>query len=184
MAGGSRPRGNGGALMPLYEVGDGKPYATIQGAINAMPGNLAAGGVQKVEVHAKAATGNVYIEQIDAVTGFINPSAADYIHIEGMIEHNGILRTGIIIDPNIGLNPMVVIDLTSYSRMTELQVSNSPGGFAGTHKGIWGNTHGIRLERVILYDMSGSNQLVEGIKLGYGAKVINCIVSKIGAFCQ
>ena len=79
-----------------YTVGDLKTHALIMLAIAAIitynGGDLSAlgGGVQTVEVYAKAPD-NRYNEYLDVVSGFTNAtSGVDYIHLVAMVFHNGL----------------------------------------------------------------------------------------------
>ena len=118
--------------MPAtYTVGDGKTYATIQAAVNAIPGNLSGQGIQTVEVYAKAPL-DEYSENLNINAGFTNMSATDYIDVVSMIAHGGLATGGIkIVDPG---TTAYHIQLCTYTRIHGFVCKGTTR--AGNHVGI------------------------------------------------
>jgi len=117
-------------MAATYTVGTGKTYSTIQSAVDAVPGDLSGQGIQTIKIYATAAS--KYTGNVDAVTGFTNAGASDYIHIIGMVSHKGIRNMGIIIEgqpPHAGYNILNVVD---YTRIDNIAITQNGTNNAGT----------------------------------------------------
>lgn len=112
-------------MATTYTVGAGKSYSTIQGAIDAIPGNLSGQGEQKVEVYTDG-DDDVYPERVDAKTGFSNSDEQHYIHLTSMQAHGGKSQeaggTGIRITPPAGAYH-IGIEMCSWSRIDGFEVT-------------------------------------------------------------
>ena len=158
-------------MAATYTVGDGKDYATIQLAIDAIPGNLSGQGKQHVQVYAKAAG---YAETLDVSTGFSNASATNYIDIEAMVPHGGMRDSGIVIDCS-GANRFQV-KLMSYSRFHGFGLKGTLT-YAGTTYGIISNQSSyVRIYDNMVYDLTHATQTIScisGFVSGVGEQIFN-----------
>jgi len=148
-------------MVTTYTVGTGMSYATIQGAIDDIPGDLTGTGEHVVEVYATAL--NRYDELVDAQTGFTNASATDFVHITAMLNHNGLPATGIIIRENQGLVPTNVI-LGDYTFFEGFCVTRQqPSGAFPVLMGISVDGNYCRVSRCLVYGILGACIDVFGI---------------------
>lgn len=161
-------------MAATYTVGTGKTYSTIQGAIDAISGDLSGEGVQTVEVYA-GGTGNTYNEAVDADDGFTNPSSSDYIELIAKVSHEGQRASGIIISDSTVDNKIETGDYTVVD------------GFCVTGS-YDGNTEGIRaqdnatIKNCIVYDLTSNNYSAYGFYArGDDVVFINCAAMNITA---
>jgi hypothetical protein len=173
------------AFDPLYQVGDTYLYATIQAAVNALliatGGNLAAGGVQNIEVYAKVATGNTY-GGVDANTGFFGPGIGDYIHIDGKVAHGGLPGVGVQIN-TIGLDAgatSYAVIMEQWSRFSNIEIRdiNSAGD---TMVGIEITTGNGFIYNCIIHDLvsTGAGLSAQGVTGRLTMMIYNNLVFNI-----
>lgn len=137
-----------------YDVGDGHPFAAVQNAIDAIPGNLLGLGEQRVRVYpggVQVGDGYFYGERIDLDTGFNNESAADFVSVHAMVNHNGQRDRGIILDdPDAGGKSL--IKFGPWSQVYGLCVTSDP--VAGSLRGLDFHTVGNCLaDSCVIYDI-------------------------------
>jgi len=151
--------------MPAtYTVGDGKTYATIQAAVDAIPGNLAGQGEQTVEIYAKAPS-NSYTGA-DVKTGFTNPGATDFIRIQGMISHGGLINVGVRINTFINVaGTMYALYCCDYVIIEMLEIG--PYTFGANLRPI-GSDWQITVTNVVMHDLVTT--LNNGIIIGIWAE--------------
>lgn len=162
-----------------YTVGDGMTYATIQAAVNAIPGAMGGQGIQTVEIYVQNPD-VPYPEDVDAQTGFAGTTAVDYIHCIGMVNKAGQIRAGIIIDKNDATTTTCFL-AAAYTRVSNMSCTNS-GAPSANHKfGILGSVEGLIIDRVFVYRLvcTLSPFQATGIRVGYGSIIRNCAVTNL-----
>ena len=161
-------------MAATYTVGDGKDYATIQLAIDAIPGNLSGQGKQHVQVYAKAAG---YAETLNLTTGFSNGSATDYIDVEAMVSHSGKRGQGIVVDCSSASNALCKIGV-AYTRVHGFCFFGNPA-YADPVSGIECNGSNCMVYDNIIYDIV-SSYTVSGILCArVGTRVRNNIITTL-----
>jgi hypothetical protein len=151
-------------MAATYTVGDGKDYATIQLAIDAIPGNLSGQGRQWVKVYAKAGG---YAETLDLYNGFSNASAADYIDVEAMVSHNGNLTDGIAIDISGAVQNAIYIR-SDFARFHGFRITGT-ASYAGQSSCIVLSGKGCYFYNNIIHNYTQSgNQNIIAIQIDAG----------------
>ena len=166
--------------MPgTLQVGDGKPYPSIQAAINAAPANFAGQGIWRIEAYTKALG---YAELLDSVSGKSNFSAADYLDIVAMVPHLGLSTNGISID--VGANPYgFKIYLGAWNRFHGFVVTSTNPYSPSSQYIVGGTQPGVRIYDNIIHDLFNTGYPFDtyGInQTGPGSKIFNNEVFNIG----
>lgn len=172
-----------------YDVGDGKPSADIQTALDLIPGDLGAeGGIQRVRAYAggvQVGSAYEYRENPDAITGFTNAGASDYIALEAMVANAGQRDNGIVIMGQTTGTLLNIVLLGNYTRITGFGLTLSgaqPHHIIGVRVAAVGVSY---ITGMVIYDLhsSGSSRINYGIAAGDGADsyIRNCMVFDIHA---
>ena len=170
-------------LDPTCTVGDGKTYATIQAAVDAIPGALGGTGIHTVEIYAggvNVGDGYFYDEEVNALTGFSGATNSNYIILQAMLNHNGQRNVGIIVRAPGGATSRCILG-ASYIRIIGLGLTfNSNVTEAGAY-GISSLNPAI-YDKCIIYDMirSAAGGINYGFNIGNGT-VRNCAVINVTA---
>jgi hypothetical protein len=172
-------------MAATYTVGTDKTYATIQDAVDAIPGDLSGQGIQRVEVYAGGVAvgdGYEYREQVDALTGFSNWGSSDYIRFVAMVSHTGQRAKGIIIIPTpTGTSRFSCIELCPYTRLEGFCVTAN-GSHTGNFQGIRAYDASVAryviIDSCIVYDLDATT-FCYGMIIGGGSTVKNCAVLNI-----
>lgn len=164
--------------MPTYTVGTGKTYSTIQGAVDAIPGDLSAGGVQTVEVYQNGTwDGTVcyYNEMVDTLTGFTNQGASDYIRVVAMEKNNGQRDQGIVIRPTGTSGTLSIVTPGAYTRIEGFGLTITNVSYANYIQGIAGNgISNLFISGIIIFDLYATANRIYGMLIGADCIVRNC----------
>ena len=170
--------------MPTFTVGTSQTHATITLGIDAVQGDLAGGLIQDVQVFATAGT---YDEQVDALAGFTNASASDFIRIEAQVNHRGLRDQGIVNQFSGTGSAVKIFQLGDFTEVIGFNVSTDGQNVSGL-QGITTNASGL-VDRCMVYNLRGGNDASHwGIRIGGGATIRNCVVMDMvlstGGICE
>lgn len=167
---------------PVWTVGDGKTYSTIQAGINGIPGGLTT--VQTVEVYAKAPSNEYAEATINWYSGFSGMAADKYVHLVAMIDHLGVEGAGIKIHPPSSTYQALIY--STYSRFEGFEVGNWHHPFCNIR--IWSPGHltnvtNARMWNCLLHDVTcGNRGEVHGAWVAADCLVYNCIISDLRVY--
>lgn len=168
----------------IYTVGLGKTYKSINAAIAAvaagLPGNdLTGTGLHRIEVYPEDPA-FPYVGHIDGIWLLINASAADYIEIVSMVNHNGTPGAGIVLD--VGdiayADHTLLLDYTKFHGF-EMVCSAYRAALANNVITIL-RTH-VQVYDCLIHDIDLAGQTVKAIAVSqYGGRVFNNAIWNIG----
>jgi len=155
-------------MATIYTVGDGKTYTTIALAkaaiVAATGGNLNGTGEHRIQVYAKAATGNIYDEFVDTIAGIAGQGASDFISIYAMVNHKGLAGGGITLT--------YALDRTCYlGHYTILSGFNITG-----NRAIHIHGKGVVVDKCVIHDISESGTQAYGIFAALSSAGVPCRV--------
>lgn len=169
------------AFDPIYTVGDDKTYSTIQAAIDAIPDDLSGQGEQTVEIYAGGTpSGDAYHydENVNANAGFSGASDSNKIVINGMVAHNGLRETGIVVRGETAT--LHAFQVYEYTEINDISITRQ--GVCSSN----GNTalrlhNNVKVNRVLVYDVITAAAYGHGIWAGSNdCEIINCAVMNCG----
>ncbi len=170
--------------MAVFTVGTGRTYATITIGVDAVQGDLAGGLIQDVQVFATAGT---YDEQVDALAGFTNASASDFIRIEAQVNHRGLRDQGIVNQFSGTGSTVKIFQMGDFTELIGFNVSTDGQDVVGL-QGITTNVGGL-VDRCMVYNLRGGNDAVHrAVRIGGGATIRNCVIMDMvlstGGICE
>ncbi len=161
-----------------YEVGNGKTYSTISGALSATPTDLTGMGVQTIKVYRNAINAAPWVYSDDLFISNSGGSSSDYIHIMVVDSnrHHGKLDSGVVLTPATG--PHGIRIRTAHTRISGLQLEGW-----GTGEGLFCEDSSLIIEdMLIVADNTTSNGILLPDTSGtIGAIVRNCIIYNTGS---
>ena len=141
-------------MAATFTAGTGKTYATVQGLIDAMPGDGSGQGAQTGEIYETVA--GKYPENPDSVTGFTNQDATNYMHFKGMTPHKGISGAGIIIEGQQPGGNLELFRIAAWTRMDDLEITQDATN-SGWTMAIRGNGAHL-LQRLLVRDIDSGDR--------------------------
>lgn len=166
-------------MATIITVGDGMDFLTIANALGFIPSNLLSQGVFIINVYGKAATANIYAEQVNLST-FSNPSENDRIEFHSMVPHLGKSQEagggGILITATTE----AIVNLCGYTVFDGFEVRG--GSRAGSYYGIYGHTAPyMEIKNCIVHDMIGTDHTFAIYLAAHSnySKIRNCLAYNI-----
>ncbi|MBD3420731.1 MAG: hypothetical protein GF398_11490 [Chitinivibrionales bacterium] len=176
-----------------YHVGEGKPYATIADAINALPRNLAGKGEQLIVLHRNGGSAPwIYTDRINLQSdydycdednpspcGFNNASQNDYIKITVAEAHRhcGNAGTGVVLSLD-GASGSPIISNIAYTQIEWLEIVDMQGEASGVE--LQSNAHHSLVQNCLIHDgesCAADACEIQGVSTTADyVKIRNCII--------